>query len=324
MSEAEQITHSRRVEDEEERVRLDVFLSQQPELGSRSVAKLLIKAGGVEVDGRVLKAGAYLKPGQEVRFSPGLLPPEETSPPASEWSQELKVLFEDPHMLVINKQIGIAAHRPSSHHSHEPNIADLATRHCGERLSIAAGEDRPGIVHRLDKDTTGVMVLAKTDEASHFLRSQFKARTTQKEYRAIAFGNPRFDSDYVERMIATHPRMGDRMTVVQEGGKAASTYYEVIERFAEHCYLRCLPKTGRTHQIRVHLMSIGHSIVGDRVYRSRNVRTGALPEAAPDPGRQCLHAMRLGIKHPRTHEDMSFEAPLPRDMEELLRWLRGG
>ena len=283
MTEADEVTLSRVVDGDEDSIRLDIFLSQQAEVGSRSVAKQLIKAGAVEVGGRKLKAGTYLKPGQEVRFSPGMLPPPEAEPEPKQWTEKLSVIFEDPHILVIDKQIGIAAHRPSSHNSHEPNIAELATRHCGGLLTTAAGEDRPGIVHRLDKDTTGVMVLAKTDEASHFLRSQFKARSTKKEYRAITFGIPRFDSDYIERMIATHPRFGDRMTVVQEGGKVASTYYEVIERFKEHSYLRCLPKSGRTHQIRVHLMSIGHSLVGDWVYRSRNVRMRALPISSYPP-----------------------------------------
>ncbi len=324
MSDARHDLLRRPVGIDQEAVRLDVFLAQQPEVGSRSVAKALVKGGAVRVDGRELKAGAVIKPGQEVSFCPAILEPRSQSAEPKEWTETLDILFEDPHILVVNKQPGIAAHRPSSHRSNAANVAELALQHCGGELSLATGEDRPGIVHRLDKETSGVMILAKNDEASHFLRSQFKARTTQKEYRAIAYGVPRFDSDYIERQIAVHPRLGDRMIVVQEGGKEASTYYEVIESFAGHCYLRCLPKTGRTHQIRVHLMSIGHSLVGDRAYRSRNMGRAGLPEGAPDPGRHCLHAICLGIRHPRTHQQMSFEAPLPEDMEKLLGWLRNG
>lgn len=321
MSDSSDVQLRRSVDSDQEAMRLDVFLTLQPEIASRSMAKALINGGAVTVDGRVRKAGSFLRPGQEVCFCPTSLEQIAVPEAAQNFSAKLEILFEDPHILVIDKQPGIVAHRPSSHRSSDTNIAELAQQHCGGEISMATGDDRPGIVHRLDKETSGVMILAKNDEASHYLRGQFKARTTRKEYRAIAYGSPRFDSDYIERQIAAHPRMGDRMTVVQEGGREASTYYEVLERFTDHSYLRCLPKTGRTHQIRVHLMSIGHSLVGDRFYRSRNIGHCRLAENAPDPGRHCLHALRLGIRHPHTHQEMKFEAPLPEDMEKLLRWL---
>jgi 23S rRNA pseudouridine1911/1915/1917 synthase len=166
------------------------------------------------------------------------------------------------------------------------------------------------------------MVIAKTEVAMEFLRLQWKERVVEKEYRAVVFGEPRFQSDWIEKAIAPDPRHPDRMTVVDEGGRASSTYYEIVERFAGFAHVRCLPKTGRTHQIRVHLTSIGHSLVGDRVYRSRSRQHDALPAEAPDPRRQCLHALALELPHPVTQERMRFEAPLPADIAALLAWLR--
>jgi len=177
-------------------------------------------------------------------------------------------------------------------------------------------------VHRLDRDTSGVMVIARTVPALEFLRAQFKARTAAKEYRCIVWGEPRFQSDWIERPLALDPRHPDRMAVVDAGGREASTYYEVVERFAGFAHVRCRPRTGRTHQIRVHMTSIGHSLVGDRVYRSRSRQHDALPELAPDPMRQCLHALRLVLAHPQTHEPIEFEAEMPADLDKLLAWLR--
>lgn len=308
-------------------LRLDVFLARQPVIGSRSRSRRCVDALAVQVDGRTRKPGHVLESGQQVRVDLSVLEEAEREEgarlPGWSASPRLEVLFEDPYILVIDKQVGLAAHRPHADQpSREPNIAELAQAHCGGELTTAAGEDRPGIVHRLDRDTSGVMLLAKADEASHFLRAQFKARTTKKVYRAICYGEPRFDSDHIDRPMATHPRLGDRMAVVAEGGKPAQTFYEVVERFRGFADFRCMPRTGRTHQIRVHMTSIGHSLVGDRVYRARNRSGNELPAEAPDPGRQCLHAQTLGIRHPRTHEELTFHAELPEDMQRLLRWLR--
>ena len=152
------------------------------------------------------------------------------------------------------------------------------------------------------------MVLAKTDDAFHFLKGEFKARRVKKEYRAISFGEARFDSDYIVRNIASHPTKGDRMAAVAEGGREATTYYEVVERFAGFTYFACRPETGRTHQIRVHMTSVGHCLVGDRFYRSRNHLNSELPDGAPHPGRQCLHAHKLGFQHPHSRA-FSTSAP---------------
>ncbi|MEM7200104.1 MAG: RluA family pseudouridine synthase [Planctomycetota bacterium] len=307
----------RQVGDGDAGARLDVFLARQPEVGSRSRAKALIVKGAARVDGVHCKPGVTLEVAQTVTFQ--LLAPEPPAPPPPP-PPPLRVLHEDAVLLVIDKPPGIAVHPPEGPRPHRaPNIAQMAVAHCGP-LPTIAGADRPGIVHRLDKDTSGVLLVPKTDEAFYFLKSQFKARTIQKEYRAICWGDPRFDSDYVEGNIGVHPR-GDRMAVVTEGGKEAVTFYEVLERFGALSSIRCRPKSGRTHQIRVHMASIGHSLVADRTYQPTH--KAELPDGAPDPGRQCLHAYSIGLKHPRTHEDVVYEAPLPADMDRLLRWLRG-
>ncbi|MEC8651966.1 MAG: pseudouridine synthase, partial [Planctomycetota bacterium] len=147
-------------------------------------------------------------------------------------------------------------------------------------------------------------------------------RAVAKEYRCIVYGQPRFQSDWVERAIGSDPRHPDRMAVVQDGGRDASTYYEILERFDGFSHVLCRPKTGRTHQIRVHMTSIGHSLVGDRVYRSRRRQHDRLPADAPTPGRHCLHARQLSITHPQKKQRMTIEAPLPSDLEQLLTWLR--
>jgi 23S rRNA pseudouridine1911/1915/1917 synthase len=315
--EADDRAFERRVADTQAGRRLDLFLAAQPEIGSRPRAKELVDAGRVTVGGRPAKAGQVLISGQQVRFS---LPPP-PPPPAPPPDFALRVLFEDPHLLVIDKQPGLAAHPPAGAREPVVSVASLAVARCGP-LPAVAGADRPGIVHRLDKETSGVMVLAKDEESFHFVKAQFKARTVRKEYLALAWGEARFDSDHIERNLAVHPRYGDRMTVVDDGGREASTYYEVVERFAGLTLFRCLPKTGRTHQIRVHLASIGHSLVGDRMYRSRRIGDASLPQGAPDPGRHCLHAARIELRHPRTHEPVVFAAPLPADFAALLAWLR--
>lgn len=303
-------------------VRLDVFLARVPELPSRSRAKALVQQGRVLVDGRRTKPGAVLEPGQVV--SVDLAPRPEDAAPAVDpgsWGYDLPVLYNDPLFVAVNKPAGLASHPPPNPRDVVPNVAALAEHRFGP-LAPAAGEDRHGIVHRLDRETSGVMLLARTDPALLALQAQFRARTVRKEYRAVVFGVPRFDSDWIERRIDVHPKQADKMVIAQDGGKEASTFYEVVERFDGFAHVRCRPLTGRTHQIRVHLTSIGHSLVGDRVYVSRNAQHRELPDGAPDPGRHCLHARSLTVCHPHTGEELTFEAPLPRDFEVLLGWLR--
>ena len=333
--------------------RLDVFLAAQPEVGSRSRAKDLIARGLVEVLGaRSTKAGLALDAGAVVRFRPVF----ETSPVGRDDPLEMPdvpVLFEDGHLLVIDKPPGMAAHPPSGALGawREPTVAGwFAARHPDAAASLiaAAADDhtgpdlglpkptggsggsgrrapfeRPGIVHRLDRDTSGLMLIARTHGALVDLRGQFKRREVVKHYRALSYGRPRFESDWIEKPLAPNPRQGDRVVIARPGeGKQASTFYEVLERFDGFTLFGCRPRTGRTHQIRVHMTSIGHSLVGDRAYRSRNQQLVELPDGAPDPARHCLHAFRLELSHPRTGEEMTFEAPLPDDMARLVEWLR--
>jgi 23S rRNA pseudouridine1911/1915/1917 synthase len=303
-------------------VRLDVYLAGQPEVPSRTAAKWLIQHRQVRVGDRAGKPGQYLEPGNEVSFDPVIAVEIGPRPAAEAAPLAPAVLHEDASILVIVKPAGLVAH-PATQGAggRQPSVSAWAARRC-PGLPAVAGADRPGIVHRLDKETSGVMVLAKTEDAFHFLKGEFKARRVVKEYRAIAYGEARFQSDFIHRSIAPHPHKGDRMTVVKEGGRPASTYYEVVERFAGFTHFACFPKTGRTHQIRVHLTSIGHGLVGDRFYRARNQASAALPAAAPDPGRHCLHALRLGFAHPFTRAAVEFAAPLPGEVEDLLGWLR--
>jgi 23S rRNA pseudouridine1911/1915/1917 synthase len=301
-------------------IRLDIFLASQSEIGSRSVAKDLIDAGHVEVRGHRVRAGLFLPAGAEVAFVVApVVRPDPLAPPLP--LPEVRVLYEDACLVAIDKPAGLAVHPPEERGFCEHTVASWARARYGE-LPSPPDEERPGIVHRLDRETSGVMVLARTEGAMQFLRAQFKERVARKEYRCIGYGESRFHSDWIDRPIAVDPNHPDRMTVVDEGGRESQTYYEVVEQFAGFTHFLCRPKTGRTHQIRVHMTSIGHSLVGDRVYRSRRRQHDALPPGAPDPGRQCLHAHRLSLPHPHTHESVEFESPLPQDLEALLAWLR--
>ncbi len=312
---------SRTVATDDRGLRLDQFLARQPEVGSRSRAKELIEQGRVRMrEGRV-KAGTELIPGQVVEFDPLPLPPADRLQGDGSTPPDLPVVYADDWIIAIDKPKGLACHPPEDKDFRGHTVASIAEHRFGP-LPRLGGDDRPGIVHRLDRDTSGVMVLARTEMAFENLRSQWQARTVHKEYRCVAFGESRFDSDWIERSIASDPSHPDRMTVVQEGGRESRTYYEVVERFVGFTHFLCRPVTGRTHQIRVHMTSIGHSLVGDRIYRSRRAQHDTLPQGAPDPGRQCLHALRLALHHPATADPIEFEAPLAMDIAQLLTWLR--
>jgi 23S rRNA pseudouridine1911/1915/1917 synthase len=301
-------------------VRLDVYIARLPEIASRTTARRLLDAGRVFVSGQRGRPGMFLVAGDEVVVEQW--PPTRRDPLAPDLPLPVvPVLYDDPSLCVIDKPAGLAAHPPEDRNIVAHTVASWARATFGD-LPTAPDTERPGIVHRLDRDTTGVMVVAKTEAAMVALRQQWKDRTVEKEYRCVVFGEPRFHSDWIERAIATDPRHADRMTVVDEGGRDAATYYEVVETFAGFAHVLCRPKTGRTHQIRVHMTSIGHSLVGDRVYRSRSRQHESLPEGAPTPRRQCLHALRLQLDHPATQERLDLRAPMPPDITALLEWLR--
>lgn len=303
-------------------VRLDVFLAGQKEISNRSQARRMIDLGLVEIDGgRVrVRPGLNLDGEMVVRFKldepviVDALAPDLPVP-------EIELLYDDPDLCAIDKPVGIAAHPPEGRHKPAHTVASWA-RHTFGALPTVSDADRPGIVHRLDRETSGVMLIAKTQVAFDHLKAQFRERTAEKEYHCIVYGTPRFQSDWIERAIGSDTKHPERMTVVNEGGRESSTYYEVVERFDGFTHVMCRPKTGRTHQIRVHMTAIGHSLVGDRVYRSRRRQHCEIPDSAPNPGRHCLHALRLTVPHPLTHEPLLTEAPMANDMELLLAWLR--
>jgi 23S rRNA pseudouridine1911/1915/1917 synthase len=233
---------------------------------------------------------------------------------------ELVVLHADESLLVFDKPAGLLVHPGAGRGQH--TLAALADLRFGP-LPTVEGVDRPGIVHRLDRLTSGVIVMARTPAALAALQEQFRSRTVAKTYLALVHGSPRFDSDWIEAPIGPDARQTDRFRVVDVGdGREASTYYEVRERFHGFTWLCARPRTGRTHQIRVHLSSVGMPLLGDHLYRPAGALAVPLPAEAPSLHRQALHALDLELEHPATGERMRFEAPLPDDLARMLAWLR--
>jgi 23S rRNA pseudouridine1911/1915/1917 synthase len=234
----------------------------------------------------------------------------------------LSILFEDPSIIVINKPAGMVVHPAAGNLS--GTLVNALLYHCKD-LSGINGVIRPGIVHRLDKDTSGIMVVAKEDQSYHHLSRQFKNRTVQKVYLAIAYGQFDRDEGIIDAAIGRHPSERKRMSTRAKKGRAAVTRWRVVEQLRGFSLLEILPQTGRTHQIRVHLTSIGHPILGDPVYGRKNkegaIQDPLLKECVKRMGRQALHARRLGFIHPRNGERVEFVAPIPDDMKEVLECL---
>ena len=298
--------------------RLDRFLAMQSFLPTRSRIAFLIRGGHVSVDGVPRKTSYPVSVGDVVEI---FLPPEEPS-----WVEPedlpLEVLFEDEAIVVISKSAGMASH-PAPGTRHGTLVAALL-----HRWSLGDGWPdplRPGIVHRLDKDTTGVMVVAKTPEALQGLAIQFQERTVRKSYLAIVRGVPKEPSGVVDLPIGRDPHNRKRMQATSGQKRAAVTPWEIQQRLGGArplaAVVACTPRTGRTHQIRVHMASLGHPLVGDELYGSRRVPTGApglARTALLEFPRHALHASRLEIAHPVGHQPLSFEAPLPEDMQGLI------
>lgn len=306
--------------------RIDAYLASRFIDYSRSVLQKVIEAGAVEVNGRAVRASYKIRTGDKVRIS---LPPLHDSTPVPE-DIAIEVVYEDEYLTVVNKPAGMVTH--PSRGNWGGTLANAIQFHY-DRLSTVAGEDRPGIVHRLDRDTTGLIVVAKDDLAHRRLGLQFEHREVQKEYMAIVYGVPNRDSDYVEKAIGFHPIVREKMAVREpvDGGREAVTFYEVVERFRGYALVRCKPRTGRTHQIRVHMNHIGTPIVADKPYSGRHRLTLAdlevLGATEDDPAgllieRQALHAHTLRFTHPITELPLELVAPLPPDMARTLEALR--
>ena len=303
--------------------RLDAFLAAALPQFSRVHLRRAISAAGVQVDGRNAKPAYKLIAGQRVKLA---LPDMPRTGPVPE-DIPLNVLFEDEHMAAINKPAGMVVHPAKGHWS---GTLTSALAHHFNSLSEVGGPTRPGIVHRLDRETSGVIVVAKTDAAHMALAAQFESRTTLKEYIAICTGVPDRDRDVVRAPIGAHPYHREKMAIRanHETSRDAETFFEVLERFDRFALLRVQPKTGRTHQIRVHLAHVKYAILCDRLYSGRSQITrgellgGARPEGDVILDRVALHALKLEIAHPHTGEPLVLEAPLPADIENTLAIMR--
>jgi len=303
--------------------RLDVFLSDHFGDYSRTHLRRVITAGGVRVDGQGSKPSYRLRPGQCVRVVLPEIPRESPQPE----DIPLEVLYEDDHLAVINKPPGMVVHPARGHWS--GTLAGAVVGRYGGRLSNSGGPTRPGIVHRLDRDTSGVILVARSNLAHAKLAAQFAARSIEKEYFALVSGSPERDRDVVDRPIGVHPRDRRKMAIRREESvsRPAESFYEVLERFEGFAALRILPKTGRTHQIRVHLSHVGLPVLCDRQYGGRDrITRGEIRRVAEDTlvllQRQALHARRLCFCHPETAKPLAIEAPLPDDMVAVLEALR--
>ena len=314
--------------------RVDHYLSRLYPNYSRVTFQKAIEGQSVLINGLPVKRGRRLRVNDVVRVS---LPAAADSSLAAE-DIPLDVLYEDSSIVVINKSPNMVVHPGKGNYG---GTLAAALQFHFDQLSDVAGQLRPGIVHRLDRDTSGVIVIAKDNQVHGRLSAQFEHREVQKEYRALTWGEIGFDRDLLETYVRVHPKHRERMLICEEGGNArlAVTNYEVLERFRGFTYVRLRPKTGRTHQLRVHLEHLGHPILADRLYgglsevrlsqvkaeprpgRPERPKTSKPADDADDPvliGRQALHAFRIEFAHPQTGKPVAFEAPLPADFERTL------
>ncbi len=304
--------------------RIDSYLTSRYPDFSRSVIQKVIDAEAVLINGQPTKASYRVREGDAIRvwlpdLGDGSFVPEDIP---------IGIIFEDDHFTVVNKPPGLITHPGRGNWS--GTLVNALQFHF-DSLSTVGGDHRPGIVHRLDRDTSGLLIVAKDDKAHKDLSWQFESRTIRKEYLALVYGMPSRDSDFIEKPLGTHPTQREKIAIrsVEDGGKEAMTFYEVLERFDGYALVRCKPKTGRTHQIRVHLAHIGHPILADKAYANRSSfgLGDLLGSDHPDAStvlldRQALHAHALHFRHPITGQELDFTAPLPDDMAATLDALR--
>lgn len=295
--------------------RLDAYLASAFSL-TRSAAERLLENGSITVvDGNAVK-NYRLRGGEQIT----LTLPDPTPAEAVAEDIPLDIVFEDADIVVINKPQGMVVHPAAGNES--GTLVNALLHHCKGSLSGIGGVERPGIVHRIDKDTSGLLVVAKNDHAHVALAEQLKTHTVSRIYEAITVGNLREDRGTVHAAIARHPTDRKRMAITRRPGEGrdATTHYEVIERFGGFTHVRCILETGRTHQIRVHMASLGHPLLGDPVYGGDGTRFCADHKKLLHG--QCLHAGTLSLLHPRTGEQMIFRAERPTDFSTLLDILR--
>ena len=287
--------------------RLDRYLAGAVEGLTRSAAAKLLEEGQVTLGGKPLGKNYRLQGGEVLTVS---LPEPE---PAEALPQDipLDVVYEDADLIVINKPVGLVVHPAPGHP--DGTLVNALLFHCAGSLSGVGGALRPGIVHRIDRDTSGLMVAAKNDFAHLSLSAQLQDHSLRRTYEAVVVGNVREDRGTVDAPIGRHPTDRKKMAVTDKNSRPAVTHYEVLRRYPGYTYLRCQLETGRTHQIRVHMAYIGHPLYGDTVYGAK--------KGAADMTGQCLHAVALDLTHPRTGERMHFTCPLPEEFTRLLQKL---
>ncbi|MBO5669924.1 MAG: RluA family pseudouridine synthase [Clostridia bacterium] len=301
---------------EESGSRLDAYLACVTDL-TRSAAVRLIEEGQITVNGKCPNKKDKVKAGDAVSVNL----PEPEPDVALPQNIPLDIIYEDEDILIVNKPCGMVVHPAAG--NPDGTLVNAILYHCGDSLSGIGGVIRPGIVHRIDKDTSGLLVVAKNDAAHLSLSEQLKVHRVSRVYHAIAIGNLREDSGTVDAPIGRHPTDRKRMAVLRGAdahARDAVTHYRVLERFDGLCHIECQLETGRTHQIRVHMSSLGHPLLGDPVYGGASHRFCQNHPALIHG--QCLHAAELSLIHPRSGEEMHFTCPLPEDMERILTILR--
>ena len=300
-----------------EPARLDLVVGAMEGL-TRSMARRLIEAGLVTVDGTKEKPSLKLLGGEKVVVT---IPPPVPAEPAAE-TIPLEILYEDSDLVVVNKPAGMVVHPGAGNAS--GTLVNALLGHCHD-LSGIGGELRPGIVHRIDKDTTGLLVVAKNDPAHRSLSHQFKEHTIKRVYLALVFGSPKADKGRIESAIGRHPVDRKRMSGAARRGKKAVTHWQAVSRYQGLTLMRLKLETGRTHQIRVHLCEAGHPLAGDMVYggsgRLATIQDPQLRDLIKGLGRQALHAKTLGFIHPSSDEYLEFDTELPTDMARIIDYL---
>ena len=290
--------------EEDTGTRLDSFLSRRVEGLTRSAAARLLAEGCVTCDGAV--------PGKSYRIAGGeelcVILPEAEEPEAVPQDIPLDVVYEDEDVIVVNKPVGMVVHPAPGHP--DGTLVNALLHHCGDSLSGIGGEKRPGIVHRIDRDTSGLIIAAKNDRAHLSLAAQLQDHSLFRVYEAVAVGGLREDRGTVDAPIGRHPVDRKRMAVDRQNGREAVTHWRVLARYPGFTHVECRLETGRTHQIRVHLASIGHPLLGDVVYGSK--------KPVPGLAGQCLHARRLRFTHPSTGQLVELECPLPGWFQDVL------
>ena len=316
------IFYTEQIKPEQAKLRIDKFIADNYTQFSRAQIQKLIENGCIFVDDEMI-ADKNFKTRLGDVYQISLPPPVEATPVAQ--NIPLDILYEDADLIVINKPAGMTVHPAAG--AYKDTLVNALLYHCKGTLSGIGGVARPGIVHRIDRNTSGILVVAKNDAAHRCLAEQFFEHSIERTYYAVVYGLPQPAKGTIDGNIARSPYDRKKMAIVQKGGKNAVTHYEVVENYKNAAALiKCNLETGRTHQIRVHLSSIGHNLIGDDIYVKAKKSSILLPEPLKiyvnTFPRQALHAYSLGFIHPKTKEFLSFKAEMPDDMQELISKLR--